>query len=129
MVAVLVSFGADINQEPTAYVPSKSAGGEAAEGKVSLGKCARALALEMAADVSNPLHREAKAMLTLMIEPGEASRRITTLQARLEVELAKGMQSAAKRTLLALVTTIAVGAVYWFYILPLDAGATDTREL
>lgn len=92
MVALLMTWRADPTQEPSAVIKATQ------EGEVdtvhALGKNARMLAAEMASDIANPLHREARGMLQIMADPQEARRRVVALQGRLEEEIAADMRSA-----------------------------------
>ena len=94
--------------------------------RVVLGKCARALAEEIAGDLANPLNREAKAMLQVMADTNEARKRVVTLHGRLEAELGQQVNEAVRHMVLGLVGCVAAGLVYW-YLSSLDS--EDTREL
>ena len=93
MVALLCSLGADPYQEPKTKVNE----GEN-ETEVTLGKCARAVAKEMAADMANPLHHEGQGMLQVMDDVEEAKRRVIALQGRLEEQVAADLRTASRTT-------------------------------
>ena len=103
MVALLTTLGADALQEPKGTVKSED---DETEKEIVLGKCARVLATEMAADMSNPMHNEGTAMLQVMDEPEEAKRRVIALQGRLEAEVAADLKSTSRTTLLLLVAAV-----------------------
>jgi len=137
MVALLFDAGADPDLEPFAMVDANGAeGAEGAEGaqpdapkeRVVLGKCPRALACEMAADVANPFHREAAGMLRMMANEGEARKRVLALHGRLEAELSDQVRDARRNLVLSVTACVGLGLVYWYVLRPMDDNP-DAREL
>ena len=120
MVALLRSLGADPYQEPKAKVKE----GEA-ETEVTLGKCARSLAKEMASDMANPLHHEGQAMLQVMDETEEAKRRVIALQGRLEEQVAADLRVASRSTALFFVALV----VCYAFMRQTWTSIEDAREL
>lgn len=130
MVAILSDAHADPTLEPflMEYPEGDDVPEDAEPKRVVLGKGARGMAAEMAADVSNPLHREAKVMLHVMADKEEARKRVVALHGRLEVELADEIQTARMRLIYSLLFCIVAGLVYWFILRPME-GNGDEREL
>mmetsp|Transcript_13702 Transcript_13702/g.35235 ORF Transcript_13702/g.35235 Transcript_13702/m.35235 type:complete len:181 (-) Transcript_13702:393-935(-) len=130
MVAILCNAGGNPDQEPSImeYPTGDDVPEDAPKQRVVLGKCARVLAQEMAADMANPLHREAVAMVKVMAEQDEAKKRVISLHGRLEAELSDQVQQARRSLLLSFVATVAVGLLYWYVLRPMESGHDD-REL
>jgi len=130
MVALLCDAGADPAQEPFAMVDPKGddVPPDALQERVVLGKCPRALAEEMAADVANPLHREASAMVSVMADEAEARKRVLALHGRLEAELSVEVREARRNVVLSAMALVLFGLIYWYVLRPMEDNP-DGREL
>ena len=106
MVALLCTQGADGYKEPTAM---KTDDGQ--ETEVTLGKCARTLAKEIARDAANPLQQEGQTMLQIMDDLEEAKRRVIALQSRLEEEVAGDLRTASRSTVVFVFCALAAAYV------------------
>jgi len=129
MVALFCAAGADAGREPTREDKNEEDG---TLQTLVVGKSAHALATEMANDISNPLHLDAKTMLQVMAEPDEAKRRVMALQARLEEQVALEVRWASRNIALIVTGMVCVGVLHWYFgILDslLNAQGSDPREL
>lgn len=123
MVALLSTMGADKMLEPQATVKKE----DGTEETVSLGKCARELAGEMADDLANPLHVAGKNMARVMDNAEAAKDRVLALQGRLEEQIGADLRSASRNSIIFSVLAVVCG----YFLLrqwSQDAGA-DSREL
>jgi hypothetical protein len=123
MVALLRTQGADPKQQPKMRV--KNSDGDETD-EVVLGKSARELAVDMANDEANPLHRDGQTMLRIVDDMEEARRRVVALQSRLEEEIAAEMRGASRNIAIFFVGAVVFG--YLFLQQHGDAGE-DPREL
>ena len=128
MCELLCAAGADPEREPTREEKNEDGTSQT----LVLGKSAHALATEMANDISNPLHLDAKTMLQVMAEPDEAKRRVMALQARLEEQVALEVRSASRNIAVIVTGMVCVGVLHWYFgILDpwINAQGNDPREL
>ena len=132
MVALLVQFGADVALEPSEQVerpPTDEAPTKPRLERVTLGKCARALAVEMTSDVENPLHHDGRAMLQLMIDEAARVRRLSALTADLEEQATSKIWTATIWIVGTLGTLVVFGiGCYWFITREMAAKAAARGE-
>lgn len=124
MVALLRTLGADPHLEPKAMVEAKD---DQPAHEITLGKSPRALASEMAKDMANPLHVDARNMLKLMDDVNEARDRVRGLHAKLEQQMNTDVRTSGYLIVLFMVLFGASFALLRYLGVNEDGG--DGREL
>ena len=124
MVALLHTMGADANRIPKALVRSAD---NQSNKEVVLGKSARGVAEEMAKDMANPLHGEARGILLVIDDATEARKRVRLLHAKLEEQMSKDSRESGYIAVICLIVMLTCFASLRYLGATDDHG--DTHEL
>lgn len=125
MVALLSTVGGDPDQVPKGMTEPTLV--DEAPREIVLGKSARALATDMAKDMSNPLRVDASQML-IMMEDAEAARdRVRELQKKVEAQMKDEVRQASYMLAVFLVLFLASFAA--MHYLGWDEDGGDAKEL